>query len=674
MKKIFFLTLVLVLSLVAPSYALNYLKQSTAAVVNFGPFVDKTDGVTYETGLAGTGANQLEHTSSGILISKNGGTLAARHATATASTYDAYGIYKVTLDTTDTGTLGRLMVVFGNNDALPVWAEYIVVRADVFDTMCSTDYLQVDVIQLDSAALGTHASGMIPADMRDILGTAVSAPATAGILDVNLKNIANAVVSTSTAQLGVNLVNIAGSAVSTSTAQLGVNAVQIGAAVPGSATVGTVTNLTNAPTNGDLTATMKTSVTTAATSSTPALSAAGVTAIWDKDISAYTGAKAGTYLKGIYDKLPAGTIGTSTYAGGAVASVTGSVGSISGVTFPTNFSALSISATTGLVDITQTAADKVWGTTARLLTAGTNIVLAKGVGITGFNDITAQNVWEYATRVLTAGTNIVLAKGTGITGFNDITAQNVWDVLTSALTTLNSVGKLLVDNINATIGSRSSHSAADVATAILVTPANKIASATGGKVTVGTNDDKTGYTVSTVSDKTGYSLTQAFPTNFSSLAITSGGAVTAGTISDKTGYSLSQTFPANFADLVISPTTGLVSVDKTGYALSSAYDAAKNAASQSSVNTIDGIVDDIKAVTLKIDSAMELDGSIYRFTQNALEQAPGGVGSGDWTANEKTEIKTILGVTGTGTPTETPTAGSIKKVQRDMPTPYSNGP
>ena len=48
-------------------------------------------------------------------------------------------------------------------------------------------------------------------------------------------------------------------------------------------------------------------------------------------------------------------------------------------------------------------------------------------------------------------------------------------------------------------------------------------------------------TVGTNNDKTGYSLTQAFPTNFSSLAITVGGAVTAGTVSDKTGYSLSST-------------------------------------------------------------------------------------------------------------------------------------
>ncbi len=113
----------------------------------------------------------------------------------------------------------------------------------------------------------------------------------------------------------------------------------------------------------------------------------------------------------------------STYAGGAVASVTGavasvtgSIGSISGVTFPTNFGVLSISATTGLVDITQTAADKVWGTTARALTDKANFTLASGE---------YTNIWSVATRTLTAGTNIALAKGTGITGFNDIAASDI---------------------------------------------------------------------------------------------------------------------------------------------------------------------------------------------------------------------------------------------------------
>jgi len=119
-------------------------------------------------------------------------------------------------------------------------------------------------------------------------------------------------------------------------------------------------------------------------------------------------------------------------------------------------------------------------------------------------------------------------------------------------------------------------------------------SVTSGAVTVGTNNDKTGYsltqsfpanfaslaitaggavTAGTVSDKTGYSLTQSFPANFSSLAITAGGAVTAGTVSDKTGYSLTQAFPTNFSSLAITAggavTAGTVS-DKTGYSLTTA--------------------------------------------------------------------------------------------------------
>jgi hypothetical protein len=79
-------------------------------------------------------------------------------------------------------------------------------------------------------------------------------------------------------------------------------------------------------------------------------------------------------------------------------------------------------------------------------------------------------------------------------------------------------------------------------------------STTSGAVTVGTNNDKTGY-----------SLTQAFPTNFSSLAINGGGAVTAGTVSDKTGYSLTQAFPANFSSLAITA-GGIVTANTTQWA------------------------------------------------------------------------------------------------------------
>lgn len=64
------------------------------------------------------------------------------------------------------------------------------------------------------------------------------------------------------------------------------------------------------------------------------------------------------------------------------------------------------------------------------------------------------NTWSAGTRTLTAGTNIVLAKNTGITGFNDITAQSVWDVLASSVSLTNSIGLQLKTNIDTTVSSR----------------------------------------------------------------------------------------------------------------------------------------------------------------------------------------------------------------------------
>jgi hypothetical protein len=75
------------------------------------------------------------------------------------------------------------------------------------------------------------------------------------------------------------------------------------------------------------------------------------------------------------------------------------------------------------------------------------------------------------------------------------------------------------------------------ATGSITALAGAISTFAGGAVASVTG----GVTVSTNNDKTGYSLTQSFPSNFSSLAITAGGAVTAGTVSDKTGYSLTAT-------------------------------------------------------------------------------------------------------------------------------------
>ena len=62
------------------------------------------------------------------------------------------------------------------------------------------------------------------------------------------------------------------------------------------------------------------------------------------------------------------------------------------------------------VGITQAGADKVWSSAARTLTSFGTLI---------------ADIWSYATRVLTAGTNIVLAKGVGITGLNDLSLANI---------------------------------------------------------------------------------------------------------------------------------------------------------------------------------------------------------------------------------------------------------
>lgn len=79
---------------------------------------------------------------------------------------------------------------------------------------------------------------------------------------------------------------------------------------------------------------------------------------------------------------------------GAVGSVTGNVGgNVNGSVATVNaLAANSITAAAAASDFGTEIGTAVWATTTRLLTAGTNIVLAKGTGVTGFNDLDAAGV------------------------------------------------------------------------------------------------------------------------------------------------------------------------------------------------------------------------------------------------------------------------------------------
>ena len=79
------------------------------------------------------------------------------------------------------------------------------------------------------------------------------------------------------------------------------------------------------------------------------------------------------------------------------------------------------------------------------------------------SDVTIASVTG-AVGSVTAGVTVTTNNDKTGYALSSAGIQAIWDVLTSALTTVGSIGKLIVDNINATISSRSSHTAANVRT------------------------------------------------------------------------------------------------------------------------------------------------------------------------------------------------------------------
>jgi hypothetical protein len=99
-------------------------------------------------------------------------------------------------------------------------------------------------------------------------------------------------------------------------------------------------------------------------------------------------------------------------------------------------------------------AEDIWNYTTRRLTDATLTnggSIATLADIQALNNISAQSVWEYGSRSLTGGVTLS-------------NPQQVWDIATGLLSSSGSIGKLIVDNLNATVSSRgtSNLTAADV--------------------------------------------------------------------------------------------------------------------------------------------------------------------------------------------------------------------
>ena len=144
---------------------MTWLKQSTAVTVPVGPFVDSTDGVTAETALTISQAD--------IRLSKNGGAYAQTN-NATGASHMENGWYGVPLDTTDTNTLGSLVVAVNESGACPAWRNFMVVPANVWDSLFGADKLQVHADEITAGLITAAAIATDAIDADAIAANAVT--------------------------------------------------------------------------------------------------------------------------------------------------------------------------------------------------------------------------------------------------------------------------------------------------------------------------------------------------------------------------------------------------------------------------------------------------------------------------------------------------------------------
>jgi len=149
-----------------------FLREDTAVTVMIGPFVDATDGATAEIALTITSAE--------VFLSKNGGAFAAKHE-GTALTHDEAhnGFYTCPLDTTDTNTAGVLILAINESGALPVWAEFMIMPTQVWDSFFSTDLLQVHAAEISNGLITAAAIANGAIDAATFAAGAIDAGALA---------------------------------------------------------------------------------------------------------------------------------------------------------------------------------------------------------------------------------------------------------------------------------------------------------------------------------------------------------------------------------------------------------------------------------------------------------------------------------------------------------------
>lgn len=490
----------------------HILRQSTASQeITLGYFVDSADGDTEKTALTIANTDiKIWKEGATTLVSKNSG----------GATHISNGIYYCVLDATDTNTAGNLAIYCHVATALAVKLVCRVVPANIYDSLIlGTDKLQADAVEILGSAVNTAVAQIGANVVNYAANMAPLQPVTAGNkLDV-----------TATGCAGIDWGNI-----ENKTTVNALSSTTIGASpVSGTVVVGT---------NND-----KTGYTCTVSDKTGfELSTAAYNAIQAKiltDATPFPGARidanistaggGGTDLTPVLNRLPAALISgrmdsfAAEIGGGAQAAVQDAILS-DGIPFPGAYIDAAISSiTAGSVDLNPVlnrlplalVGGKMDSTISGLNPALLDVAVstrtkpadtqaAVTLVATTTNLTNAPTAGDFTATMktsLNAATPAVTVSDK--TGFSLSTAGilGIWHQLSSTVVTAGTMGLIIKTNLDATVSSRgtSTYAGADTpGTTTLLTRVptalvgGKMDSVISGTVTVGTNNDKTGYSLS----------------------------------------------------------------------------------------------------------------------------------------------------------------------------------
>ena len=137
---------------------MRFLRQNTATRVTVGPFIDKTDAFTPEIALTATNEAIT------FIVDDAGVPTLVIDTTATGSgvgnndlvhiVNDNAGYYDFELTATQTNYVGRAVLSIQYlTDHLPVFHEFMIVPANVYDSFFGTSFLLVDIEKINGAVV-----------------------------------------------------------------------------------------------------------------------------------------------------------------------------------------------------------------------------------------------------------------------------------------------------------------------------------------------------------------------------------------------------------------------------------------------------------------------------------------------------------------------------------------